>query len=246
MWGHSTGHTHCINSGARSSSSAAAFDISRPALPPRLSPWRVLGLALAAQCGFSLLDQGLPTLTGYLKTDLGLSASTAGLAVSALAFGKFFGAYGAGVAADRLGERKVLVLGGLVAASLVVLAAVGPSALFFPFLFLAGVAGAAGTPAGGRLVLLRFPPKRRGLALWIRQTGIPLGGLVAAVLLPWVAHLAGWRWALVVASGVAALALIPLAVTRIELVDEPCLASFRRRLARRAIATSYCLRCGRA
>jgi MFS family permease len=76
------------------------------------SPWRVLGLALAAQCGFSLLDQSLPALTGYVKADLGLSARTAGLAVSALAFGRIFGAYTAGVAADRLGERRVLVLGG--------------------------------------------------------------------------------------------------------------------------------------
>jgi predicted metalloprotease len=32
-----------------------------------VSPWRVLALALSAQCGFSLLDLGLPTLTGYIE-----------------------------------------------------------------------------------------------------------------------------------------------------------------------------------
>jgi MFS family permease len=189
-----------------------------------VSPWRVLALALAAQCGFSLLDQGLPTLTGYLKADLGLSASTAGLAVSSLAFGKIFGAYAAGVAADRVGERRVLVLGGFIAASLVALAAASPLALLFPVLVLAGVAVSAGTPAGGRLVLLAFPPERRGLALGIRQTGIPLGGLLAAALLPWVAHTAGWRWSLVVAAAAASLALVPLALTRVERVEEPLLA----------------------
>lgn len=179
-----------------------------------MSPWRVLALALAAQCGFSLLDQSLPALTGYLKADLGLSASAAGLAVSTVAFGKIFGAYAAGVAADRLGERRVLVLGGAVAGLLTMVAAGVPLVVFFPLLVLAGVAGAAGTPAGGRLVLLAFPPERRGLALGIRQTGIPLGGLAAAALLPWIAHGPGWRWSLVAAAALAVVSVMPLALAK--------------------------------
>jgi MFS family permease len=189
-----------------------------------MNPWRVLALALLAQCGFSVLDQGLPTLTGFVKADLGLSAAAAGLAVSAFAFGKIFGAYAAGVAADRLGERRVLVFGGFAAAAFVAAAAGAPLALFFPLLVLGGFAGAAGTPAGGRLVLLAFPPERRGLALGIRQTGIPLGGLVAAALLPWVAHTAGWRWSLVAGAAVTVLAVLPLASARLERVEEPLLA----------------------
>src|SRR5690349_18439826 len=101
----------------------------------------------------------MPTLTAYVKNDLGTSAAVAGLAVSVPAFGKIFGAYTAGVAADRLGERRVLVVGGFVAAALVALAAGAPPALLFVLLFLAGFAGGAGTPAGGRLVLLAFAPR---------------------------------------------------------------------------------------
>jgi MFS family permease len=188
-----------------------------------VSPWRVLALALAAQCGISVIDQGIPTLTGFLKEDLHLSAAAAGLAVSAFAFGKIFGSYAAGVAADRVGERRVLVLGGVAAAAFVVVAAVVPTPLFFVLLVAAGVAGAAGTPAGGRLVLYAFPPERRGFALGVRQSGIPLGGLVAAALLPWVAHLAGWRWSLVAAAAVTVAALVPLALTRVESAVEPLL-----------------------
>jgi predicted MFS family arabinose efflux permease len=188
------------------------------------SPWRVLGLALAAQCGFSLLDQSLPALTGYVKADLGLSARTAGLAVSALAFGRIFGAYAAGVAADRLGERRILVLGGFTAAGLIAIAAATPVPAVFPILFAAGLASAAGTPAGGRLVLLAFPPERRGLALGIRQTGIPVGGLIAAALLPWIAHGHGWRWSLLVAACVTTALVVPLALSRIGAAREPLLA----------------------
>jgi MFS family permease len=180
------------------------------------SPWGVLGLALSAQVGISVIDQGIPTLTGFVKADLGLSAATAGLAVSAFAFGKIFGSYAAGVAADRLGERRVLVVGGLATAALVAVAVTQPLSAFFPLLVLAGTAGAASTPAGGRLVLLAFPRDRHGLALGIRQTGIPIGGLVAAALLPWVAHIAGWRWSLAVAAAVTVVAVLPLAFARID------------------------------
>jgi predicted MFS family arabinose efflux permease len=190
-----------------------------------MSPWRVLGLALCAQCGFSLLDQALPALTGYVKADLGVSAGIAGLAVSAVAFGRIFGAYTAGVAADRLGERRVLVVGGFAAAALVSLAAAAPLELLFPLLFLTGLASSAGTPAGGRLVLLAFPPERRGLALGIRQTGIPIGGLIAAALLPWVATAVGWRWSLVVAAAITVAAVTPIALTRMGRVAEPLLAA---------------------
>jgi MFS family permease len=192
------------------------------------NPWRVLALALVAQCGFSLIDQSLPALTGYIKADLGLSARTAGLAVSSLAFGRIFGAYAAGVAADRLGERRVLVLGGFASATLFAGAAATPVPEVFPLLFAAGVVNAAGTPAGGRLVLLAFPPSRRGLALGIRQTGIPFGGLVATGLLPWIAHAAGWRWSLLVAACATATLVLPIALVRVGVAREPLLETAPR------------------
>ena len=153
-----------------------------------VNPWRILTVALTAQLGISVIDQGIPTLTGFIKADLGLSATTAGLVVSSFAFGKIFAAYAAGRAADRIGERRVLVGGGLATAALVAVAALSPLPALLTLLVVAGAFGASSTPAGGRLVLLAFPRNRHGLALGIRQTGIPLGGLVAAGLLPWLAH----------------------------------------------------------
>ena len=76
-------------------------------------PWRILQVALVSQIGISVVDQGIPSLTGFIKADLGLSAAAAGLAVSAFTFGRIFGAYAAGEAADRVGERRVLIFGSL-------------------------------------------------------------------------------------------------------------------------------------
>jgi len=178
--------------------------------------WRVLGVAVAAQVGVSVIDQGMPTLTGFIKADLGISAATAGLAVSSFAAGKIFGSYAAGVAADRLGERRVLIFGALTTAAFAALASFAPLPVVFPLLFVAGVAGASSTPAGGRLVLLAFPRTRHGLALGIRQTGIPMGGLIAAAVLPWVAGRSSWRWSLLVAAGIAVVAVIPLIRLRVD------------------------------
>jgi ACS family hexuronate transporter-like MFS transporter len=178
------------------------------------SPWTILGLAVGMQFGVSLIDQGVLTLTGYIKQDLGLSAFLAGLVVASFALGRIIGAYAAGLAADRLGEHRTLLVGGLATAGVVLVAAMAPLPVFVPLLVLAGATGASSTPAGGRLVLLAFPKNRRGTALGIRQTGIPVAGLIAAATLPWIAHVSSWRWALAAAACVTALTAVPLLLLR--------------------------------
>jgi predicted MFS family arabinose efflux permease len=192
--------------------------IGLPSMRPHAhrSPWALLGIAAGMQFGVSLIDQGILTLTGFIKQDLGLSAFATGLIVASFALGRIGGAYGAGVAADRLGEQRTLLVGGLATSAIVLVAATAPLPLLVPLLVLAGVAGASSTPAGGRLVMLAFPRRRRGLALGIRQTGIPLAGLAAAVALPWIAHYASWRWALAAAAGMTALTALPLLSLRAE------------------------------
>ena len=78
--------------------------------------WRLLGAALISQIGISVVEQGIPVLTGFIKTDLGVSAAAAGLTVSAFTVGRALGSYAAGVAADQVGERRVLIGGGLATA----------------------------------------------------------------------------------------------------------------------------------
>jgi MFS family permease len=69
---------------------------------------------------------------------------------------------------------------------------------------LAGAAGASVNSASGRAVMQWFHPSQRGLALGIRQTAIPAGGLLAALCLP---HL-GLRAGLLFLAGFCLLAAI--------------------------------------
>ena len=90
-----------------------------------------------------------------------------------------------GLAADRFGERVVLGTGLAGCAAFLAAAAYAPSfGALVAFLVLAGAAGASVNSASGRAVMQWFGPSQRGLALGIRQTAIPAGGLVAALVLP--------------------------------------------------------------
>jgi len=90
-----------------------------------------------------------------------------------------------GFAVDRLGERWTLA-GGLAGCSgLLVAAAYAPSfGWLVTFLGLAGIAGASVQSGSGRAVMRWFAASERGLALGVRQTAVPIGGAIAAIVLP--------------------------------------------------------------
>ena len=63
--------------------------------------------------------------------------------------------------------------------------------VLFIWLGLAGGAGSSVNSASGRAVMHWFPAEERGLALGIRQTAIPVGGLVGALAVPAIANAGG-------------------------------------------------------
>jgi sugar phosphate permease len=123
----------------------------------------------------------LPTL----REELGLSLGEVGLLLAAAWVGSTLALLPWGLAADRFGERLVLTAGLALCGACLIGAAFAPS--FAWLLLVLGLAGAAGSSvnsASGRAVMQWFGAHERGLALGVRQTAIPLGGLLAAVTLP--------------------------------------------------------------
>jgi len=62
---------------------------------------------------------------------------------------------------------------------------------------LLGLGNGIQNPAGSAAVMRWFPQAQRGLAMGIRQTGVPLGGILAASVTPALAVVYGWRTAYV-------------------------------------------------
>lgn len=168
----------------------------------------------------SIVTQGVPTLAPFLQADLDLTRGQVGLFNSALMGGSFLTLFLAGVVVDTRGERLALFAGNLVVgvACIAVMATRDFASALMMF-FLAGIGASFSTPAGSRTVMRWFPPHQRGGAMGIRQTGIPLGGALAAALLPLCAIEAGWRWAMV-GSGLASLLAAALCWMRYPPPDE--------------------------
>ncbi len=182
----------------------------------RPNPWLIVAVSTVQQAGLTFVRFGLPALGPFIRQESGLALGQVGLLFGALDAGALLTFYPAGRATVRLGERAVLAGGALLTGSLVVLAALLPG--FWPqvaTLALAGIGLPSSHLAGSQAIVRLIPPERRGLAMGIRQAGLPLGGLAAAGFLPAVAAAAGWRVALVVAglacaaTGLLALGLVP-------------------------------------
>jgi MFS family permease len=168
-------------------------------MPAAPRPWFMLSLALLAQIAVSLVVQGVPTLAPFLQADLSLTRAEVGMFNSAIMGGSLLAMFAAGWVVDVRGERAALVWGNVLV-GLFCLTVLGTHSFVTALiaLFGAGIGGAFPTPAGSKAVMAWFPIRQRGMAMGVRQTGIPLGGALAAATLPFIAHAAGWRMAVAI------------------------------------------------
>lgn len=169
----------------------------------RLYPWAILLLATGTQTALSTVGAAMGALAPFVKADLQLSHTQMGVLGPAVIVGMVFTAIPLGRATDLWGEGRVLSAGALMVGLATALTWSAHSFLpLLAILIFTGLWAASGTTAGSRLVTGWFPYRQWGLALGVRQTGIPLGGLLAAGLLPVLAARAGWRAAFMVAGAI--------------------------------------------
>ena len=145
----------------------------------------MLAAGTAAQTSFSAVTIGLPVLAPVLRDAYDLSLFRVGLVLDSVWIGTMLTLLPWGLLADRIGERVVLAIGlGACGGALIGAAEADSFTQLVLLLALAGAAGASVNSASGRAVMQWFPASERGLALGVRQTAIPLGGLISALSLP--------------------------------------------------------------
>jgi MFS family permease len=166
--------------------------------------------------GAAMFLTGLPVLAPTLQDELDLSLAEIGVLLAAAWVGSTVTLLPWGLAADRFGERAALSLGLFACGGFLAAAAWAPGFwTLFLLLVLAGAAGSSVNSASGRAVMQWFGPDERGLALGIRQSAIPAGGLVGALAVPPLAASGGSHRALLFLGGFCVLgALVGALVLR--------------------------------
>ncbi|WP_327286754.1 MFS transporter [Streptomyces sp. NBC_01198] len=167
--------------------------------------WVVLVIATFAQACACFFVQGLGSITVYLQREMHLSTTQIGLLVTAAQLVPLAGLLVAGELLDRYPERWVVGAGSVIVGAGLLGGSAAPGyGWLLVGLLVVGAGYSTAQPGGSKSVASWFATSQRGFAMGIRQAGLPLGGALAAALLPWLARSYGWR-APLVASGALAL-----------------------------------------
>lgn len=167
---------------------------SSPVTTPR-HRWKVLAAGVAANAAFSVAFSGIPMTAVLMRTGYRLDNTTLGLVLGLMGLGIAVSELPWGLLTDRWGDRPVLLTGlGSTALALVAMALwAAPAEGRVPGLgwlgaglLLVGLLGGSVNGASGRAVMTWFDASERGLAMSIRQTAVPLGGGIGALVLPFV------------------------------------------------------------
>ncbi len=155
--------------------------------PRRPNRYAIFAVGIVAQIVFSAAFLGLPAASLLLGSSLQLSAGELALLLGAASIAVVFVETPWGIAADRFGERRVLLVGisGTVVALLSLALAVATGAplwLWAVLLFVAAAAGGAVTGPSGSAILGWFGERRHGTLLSLRVAAVPVGGAVGTVV----------------------------------------------------------------
>ena len=171
------------------------------------SAWFVVLVTTAAQMVVAMSNIVLSTIAPKVAESLGVAPVLVGYHVG-LTFGAAAVAsiYG-GIVVLRLGAARTTQLSmvsSVIGVALLALPHVGYVALGSLFI---GTGMGFASPAASYLLVKHTSADRRNLLFSIKQTGVPLGGVIIALTAPILAVTVGWRWslAMIATVGVATL-----------------------------------------
>ena len=169
-----------------------------------LSLFAIVGLAL----------YGLPFFYDFMVRDFGWSRAqvTSGNAISKLVVGPLFG-FAAGWFVDRVGPRRLMIVGILMAGiALVGLGSISTLTGFYVFYLFNALGNVFGGPLPNQVLLSRWFNAARGRAMGFAYLGIGLGGALVPLVAFQLSQAFGWHTALKALGLVIVVVALPLAL----------------------------------
>ena len=156
---------------------------------------RALAATLAVQAMVTMATLTVPVFAPEAAGDIGLDAANIGIYASLIYSGAMTASLLSGGAVPRFGPIRMSQAG--LAISIAALALT--TTAWWPLLalagFLLGIGLGPATPASSHILTRHTPARLSSLVFSIKQTGVPLGGMLAGALVPLFVIELGWRGA---------------------------------------------------
>jgi nitrate/nitrite transporter NarK len=160
------------------------------------------GVMTVHQCFAYMVSLVVPVLAPVIAEELDVGPELIGAYSAVLYLSSMVSVTICGSLIQRFGplrlSQAVLVL---MAAGLAITIP-GTLALFAVAAVLVATGPGCSTPAGSQILARYCPPRLAPLVFSIKQTGVPIGGLLAGLLLPYLVTLVGWRGAFLATAAV--------------------------------------------
>ncbi|MGH1284270.1 MFS transporter [Bacillus toyonensis] len=147
--------------------------------------WMMLIFATIAQTTATLITYGVGAFALFWKEEYALTNMESGLLVSLVNIGPLFCMLFVGKLLDQYNEKWLITISSFLLGGSLLLTNIvsGFKGLLF-VLLLVGMFYSVSQPGGSKVIIKWFSKENRGLAMGIRQAGIPIGGVLAGVLIP--------------------------------------------------------------
>ena len=180
-------------------------------VPPTVDPsladrWMPLAATLAIQSLVSMALIALPVIAPVVSRAVGVSTALVGVYVALVYAGAMAASLTGGAAVARWGALRVSQTGLALCAAGLTLCALPSVPAIAAGAILIGLGYGPITPASSHLLVRTTPAHRMSLVFSLKQTGVPLGGMLAGAIVPGVAAAFGWQ------AGLITVALAALAV----------------------------------
>ena len=165
-----------------------------------MSNWLPLFATLFIQAMVAMALLTLPVMAPVAAKALEVSPALVGVYVAITYAGAMFASLTSGTTVSRLGPIRVSQLGlmlcalGLCLCAVPWLPAIGLGAL------LIGLGYGPITPASSQILARTTPPAQMALVFSIKQTGVPVGAMMAGAIVPSLMLGIDWQWSLVVVA----------------------------------------------
>lgn len=170
--------------------------------PP--SAWAVLAATLAMQAGASMAALAVPAMAPAFAASRGVSSSLAGVYIGTVYVGAMLASMASGPLVLRYGAIRASQAALLACAAGLAIQLAWPTtggAMLGALLL--GLGYGPITPASSHVLARTVPAQRAGLVFSVKQTGVPLGGVLAGAVVPPLVLAGGVSAALACVAAVA-------------------------------------------